>query len=65
MEFVEGAKPISRYADDCDLGTRARLKLFVKVCDAVEHGHRKRVIHRDLKPDNILIDSDDRLKIID
>ncbi|MHC4083074.1 MAG: protein kinase domain-containing protein, partial [Planctomycetota bacterium] len=47
------------------LGTRAKLELFTKVCEAVHHGHQKGIIHRDLKPPNILIDSTGQPKIID
>jgi serine/threonine protein kinase/tetratricopeptide (TPR) repeat protein len=54
MEFVKGL-PITRYCDENKLTTRERLELFVQVCHAVQHAHQKGVIHRDLKPTNILV----------
>ncbi|MFM7205998.1 MAG: serine/threonine protein kinase, partial [Planctomycetaceae bacterium] len=42
-----------------------RLELFRKVCEAVAHGHQKGVIHRDLKPGNVLVDSTGQPKVID
>ena len=54
MEHVAG-EPINLYADRRRLSLDARLKLFAKVCDAVQHAHTKGVIHRDLKPGNVLV----------
>jgi len=65
MEYIPSAKTITAYAEDKELGTRQRLQLFAKVCDAVHHGHQKGIIHRDLKPGNILVDSSGEPKIID
>ncbi len=65
MEYVPNAKPITQYAKDKRLSTAARLQLFICVCEAVHHGHQKGVIHRDLKPGNILVDSQGEVKIID
>jgi CHASE2 domain-containing sensor protein/serine/threonine-protein kinase RIO1 len=65
MEYIVGARPITQYVRDRDLGTHERLELFAKVCDAVHHGHRKGIIHRDLKPGNILVDSQGQPRIID
>jgi len=63
MEFVEGARTIRDFAADLDLD--ARVRLFAEAADAVAHGHARGVIHRDLKPDNVLVDSDGRPKVID
>ena len=65
MEYVANAKPITKYAQEKRLGTRAKLQLFSKVCAAIQHGHLKGIVHRDLKPGNILVDSHGQPKIID
>jgi serine/threonine protein kinase len=64
MELIRGV-PLTRYADENGLGTAARLDLLAKVCDAVQHAHQKGVIHRDLKPGNVLVDSDGQPKVVD
>jgi serine/threonine protein kinase len=65
MEFIENAKPITNYVHEQNLSHIDRLRLFKQVCDAVSHGHDRGVVHRDLKPGNILIDATGRPKIID
>ena len=55
MELVHGP-PVTEYAEQAGLGTRQRLELFARICDAVQHAHQHGVIHRDLKPGNILIE---------
>ncbi len=64
MEYVEGL-PIDRFCDAHRLTVDARLDLFLRVCEAVEHAHRHLVVHRDLKPGNILVDADGRVKLLD
>ncbi|MHC4140528.1 MAG: serine/threonine protein kinase [Planctomycetota bacterium] len=64
MELVKGG-PLLAYAESSGLGTRARFDLFVKICDAVQYAHQKGVIHRDLKPDNVLVDDRGEPKILD
>ena len=54
MELVAGI-PITTFCDTHRLDTRQRIELFVLVCEAVQHAHQKGVIHRDLKPGNILV----------
>jgi serine/threonine protein kinase len=54
MELVKGV-PITQYCDAHKLTPRQRLELFVPVCQAVQHAHTKGVIHRDVKPSNVLV----------
>jgi eukaryotic-like serine/threonine-protein kinase len=67
MELVRGIK-ITDYCDQNNLSTKARLDLFIKVCQAIQHAHQKGIIHRDIKPSNILVTMNDGLpmpKVID
>ncbi len=67
MELVRGVA-ITRYCDENRLSAEARLRLFITVCQAVQHAHQKGVIHRDLKPSNVLVTLHDGVpvpKIID
>jgi non-specific serine/threonine protein kinase/serine/threonine-protein kinase len=67
MEYVAGVS-ITEYCDGHALPTRARLELFLEVCEGVQHAHQKALIHRDLKPSNILVsvvDGTPQPKIID
>ncbi|MGI8602420.1 MAG: protein kinase domain-containing protein [Verrucomicrobiales bacterium] len=54
MELVRGIK-ITEYCDQNQLPTQERLRLFILVCQAIQHAHHKGIIHRDLKPSNILV----------
>ncbi len=65
MEYIAGARTLTEFAKEKTLRLQDRLELFAQICDAVHHGHQKGVIHRDLKPTNILIDSNGNPKIID
>ncbi len=65
MELVPDATSLSDHAERHGLSIDARLALFVQVCDALQHAHEKGVIHRDLKPGNILVGTDGRVKVLD
>jgi hypothetical protein len=54
MELVKGV-PITEYCDEAQLTPRERLELFVAVCQAIQHAHQKGIIHRDVKPSNVLV----------
>jgi eukaryotic-like serine/threonine-protein kinase len=64
MEFVEGI-PVNRYCDENRLGVEERCRLMTKICQAVAYAHRNLVIHRDLKPTNILVDAGGNPKLLD
>jgi serine/threonine protein kinase len=64
MEYVEG-KPIDDYCRETNLPVAERLRLFVKVCAAVQFAHQRLVIHRDIKPNNVLVDADGEPKLLD
>jgi eukaryotic-like serine/threonine-protein kinase len=67
MEYVKGV-PLTQYCDEARLSIAQRLALFVPICQAVQHAHTKGVIHRDLKPNNILVclyDGEPVPKVID
>jgi len=67
MEYVDGP-PITTFCDERRLGLRERLSLFLDACRAVQHAHQKGVIHRDIKPNNVLVgvvDGEPVVKVID
>jgi eukaryotic-like serine/threonine-protein kinase len=64
MEYVEG-EPIDQYCDRERLGVAARIRLFMEVCAGVAFAHRNLVLHRDIKPGNILITADGHVKVVD
>lgn len=73
MELIDGV-PVNRYVsstfdamDRSHLGDtiRKKLRLFVKICDAVQHAHQRGVIHRDLKPGNVLVDESGEPHVLD
>lgn len=64
MEYIRG-EPITAYARRAGLGLTARIRLLAEVADAVDHAHRQLVVHRDLKPGNVLVDEDGRPHLLD
>jgi len=64
MEHVEGS-PITAYCDERRLDVDQRIELFLAVCEAVQYAHRSLVVHRDLKPGNILVTTGNEVKLLD
>jgi eukaryotic-like serine/threonine-protein kinase len=64
IEFVDGS-PITQYATERRLSVRERLQLFLVVCRATESAHRALIVHRDIKPNNILVSADGTVKLLD
>src|SRR5262245_53118234 len=64
MEYIEG-QPLYQYADTERLKISDRLRLFIQICDAVQYAHDKLVIHRDIKPTNILVSISGTPKLLD
>ena len=63
MDLVKGF-PITKFCDDNKLTPRERLELFVPVCQAIQHAHQKGVIHRDVKPSNVLVAPYDGVPVV-
>jgi serine/threonine protein kinase/WD40 repeat protein len=63
MELVKGV-PITRYCDEQRLTPRERLELFLPVCQAIQHAHTKGIIHRDVKPANVLVAPYDGVPVV-
>ena len=64
MEYVDG-EPIDRYCDTRQLSIDDRLELFLRVCNGVQYAHENLIVHRDIKPDNILVTEDATPKLLD
>ncbi len=65
MELVQGSRTIEKFTRETHASVRDVLALFARVCDAIHHGHQKSVLHRDIKPRNILVDAQGNPKVID
>src|SRR5215472_6561105 len=64
MELIRG-RSLQEYAEEHHLDTEQRLQLMVRICEGVQHAHQHGLIHRDLKPGNILVDETGQPKILD
>jgi len=64
MEYVDGA-PIDTWCRAQRLSVRERVRLMVRVCDAVQHAHQQLIVHRDIKPSNVLVTQDGTPRLLD
>ncbi|HEV8580784.1 MAG TPA: protein kinase [Thermoanaerobaculia bacterium] len=64
LEYVEGEDLVA-FVRGSNLDLRARIELFLQVLDAIDFAHRRRVVHRDLKPGNVLVGADGRARLLD
>ncbi len=64
MEYVDGS-PLHVFIDRYQPNLDRRLSLFLQICEAVNYAHRHLVVHRDLKPGNIFVDTDERIRLLD
>jgi eukaryotic-like serine/threonine-protein kinase len=64
MEYVDGVR-LDRYCDEQRVSIPDRIRLFLQVCDAVSAAHRSLVVHRDIKPNNVLVTRDGTTKLLD
>ena len=64
MEYIEG-EPLLDYAATHELSVEDRLKLFLKICSAVSYAHRNLVVHRDIKPGNVIVTREGEPKLLD
>ncbi|MCH2149064.1 MAG: protein kinase [Phycisphaerales bacterium] len=65
MEHIPGGRELDVYLRERDATIEQRVRVFVRVCAAINHGHQRKIIHRDLKPGNILVDEQGEPKVID
>ena len=64
LEYVEGM-PIDKYCDQQRLSTKQRIEIFRKVCSAVQYAHQNLIVHRDIKPGNVIVTTEGEPKLLD
>ena len=65
MQFIEHAAPVTAFVQEGNLDDHKKLQLMVAICEAVHYGHQRGIIHRDIKPNNLLVGADGVPRIID
>ncbi|MFM1937003.1 MAG: Serine/threonine-protein kinase PrkC [Planctomycetota bacterium] len=65
MEYVDGVQHLADHVFRERLGMRETVQVFLQACDAVAHAHAEGYVHRDIKPQNLLVDRHGRVKVID
>src|SRR6185503_6488885 len=64
LEHVDG-EPVDRFCDSRGLDLQARLRLFLDVLEAVAHAHANLIVHRDIKPQNVFVDAQGKVRLLD
>lgn len=64
LEFIDG-QPITEFANAIDADIESRIRLMIEVAEALAYAHRRNVIHRDIKPGNIMVSADGHVKLLD
>ncbi|MFZ1623103.1 serine/threonine-protein kinase, partial [Dokdonella sp.] len=64
MEYIDG-EPLSKWMARAHPDLDARVQVFLSICEAIAHAHHSLVIHRDIKPDNVLIDGNGQARLLD
>ncbi len=65
LEFIAAGRPITEWCRERHVNERTRIEMLLEICGAVAHAHERNVVHRDLKPGNVLVDASSRPRLVD
>jgi len=65
MEYIAGARTVCQWAQDNNAGSKDIVRIMLPLCDAIAHAHSNLVVHSDIKPGNVLVDSNNVVKLLD